>query len=156
MNNKKGFTLIELLVVIAIIGILSGIVLTSLGTARNKAKQSSAVASASSLRSEMELNADTAGTYPAICVADTAADSTIADTAPAGVVALRNAITANVVAPTCRTNTASGGRVNTWVVSFDVDGSGSGTDFYCVDSAAFAGQGAKKASGGGAGPAVCA
>ena len=47
-TNKKGFTLIEILITIAIIGILAAVILVTLNSAREKARDSSAIASARS------------------------------------------------------------------------------------------------------------
>jgi len=59
--------LIELLVVVAIIGILATVVLASLGSARNAAKDSAIKASMSSLRAQGELFAQTGSTYTGFC-----------------------------------------------------------------------------------------
>ena len=54
-TKQKGFTLIELLVVIAIIGILSGIVLVSLGGARVSARDAKRQSDVNSIGLAMEL-----------------------------------------------------------------------------------------------------
>lgn len=55
LQATSGFTLIELLVVIAIIGLLSSIVLASLGTARDKAKDVAIKETMIGLRTSAEL-----------------------------------------------------------------------------------------------------
>lgn len=57
-NLKKGFTLIELLVVIAIIGILSSVVLVSLNSARQKARDAQRKSNAQALVSAIALYSD--------------------------------------------------------------------------------------------------
>jgi len=58
VHKKLGFTLIELLVVIAIIGVLSSIVLASLGSARKKAQSAKLVSDLKALQNAIYLYKD--------------------------------------------------------------------------------------------------
>lgn len=59
-----AFTLIELLVVIAIIGILSAVVLASLGSANNKGRDAARVSEMRQIKYALELYYDDNGNYP--------------------------------------------------------------------------------------------
>ncbi len=60
----NGFTLVELLVVISIIGLLASVVLTSVNSARNKAKVARAAADLRQLILVLNLYLDANGVYP--------------------------------------------------------------------------------------------
>ncbi len=112
--------MIELLVVIAIIGILSSIVLASLGTARNKGKDASAKSSIAGVRGTAEIYANTVSTlnYTGLCSDGSITKLTTAANTQTGHTSVCSS-TANAYTTYVQLNDST---------------------FYCVDSTGFAGD----------------
>ncbi len=82
-NTKKGFSLIELLIVVAIMGILSAVVLSSLGTAREKARDASRILDVKDMAKLLVLESDSGDVDLETCI--TADASTLTCTGPGDV-----------------------------------------------------------------------
>ncbi|MCM2339038.1 MAG: type II secretion system GspH family protein [Burkholderiales bacterium] len=63
-NKNKGFTLIELLVVVAIIGLLASVILSSLNTARIKARDAKRLSDMHQMEIALSLYYNAYGNYP--------------------------------------------------------------------------------------------
>jgi prepilin-type N-terminal cleavage/methylation domain-containing protein len=84
--KKKGFTLIELLVVIAIIGLLSSIVVVSLGPARKKSRDAKGQSDLKQIMTAFEMKYSDSAIYP------DGAGTVIPNAAPGSVIPSGNAL----------------------------------------------------------------
>ena len=63
-NSQRGFTIVELMVVVAIIGILSGIIITSLTGSKAKSRDARRVSDVNQIQLALEQYFDRCGQYP--------------------------------------------------------------------------------------------
>jgi|SRR3989344_3738143 len=132
--SRRAFTLIELLVVIAIVGVLSAIVMTSLGDARTRGADASIKSNLASIRAQAELyysNNNDYGTQANSCT--TAGSMFMADPK---ILEARQAIEAAAGATaSCRSGPNP---TNSWAISVQLKGGTANAYYWCVDSTGIA------------------
>jgi prepilin-type N-terminal cleavage/methylation domain-containing protein len=140
-STVRAFTLIELLVVIAIIGILSGVVIVNLNSARQKGQDAAIKNQVAQIRSSAIVYQDDNNNFSTVnitpSVTASAAKCSTADTvfASSGITAAITGITGNAgSAPNCAFGTVSNasGLAASWVLFSSLRSSAS--NFWCVDS----------------------
>ena len=133
MQKKKGFTLIELLVVIAIIGILAAIVLVSVRTGPQRAKDARIISAMAQARTTaVEIYAENNSDYSSLC--DTT-DNSFNDDNYSGSADIKDSLTA--IEDDIEANMPSGGSIacyastDSYCVTASLNKTGK---YYCIDT----------------------
>jgi len=130
---KKGFTLIELLVVIAIIAILASIVMVAMTGAREKARDARIKGDLTQVRSLTEMLYDTDSySYDDLCASSSSLLTSGKGDLGAQFKSLQDDITTQGATTTCWDSSTA------YCVSVDLQTTGAGYYYYCIDSTGLA------------------